>query len=232
MKPTKAYILRIPDPRSIEYAKGAAKSCDEVGLPWEYVEGYTEQKNLWENFFLKTNKPMRSHGKGGCATASHIYIWDKIANGNECCVVLEHDAVMLHPVGVEIPDNTIVALGYKVKDPENYDHIKAGPPDALESRSKHGGAHAYCITPHTAQKLIDNIKRHGLNSMVDNTYFLRQSKRPQLEGVDLAITNPIAAIGWLRESTIWKNSAVDNYRPILQSFLDNYNSKQDMGLKG
>lgn len=233
MKPTKAYILKINADISNQYAQHTADSCDRVGIEWEYFQGYTENDKILENLPVKSKVGIRVNGKGGACTAGHIHLWHKIANSDHCSIVLEHDAIMLHKPEIDIPDDVIVALGYKVTDPENYDHINAGPPIKLEKRNHHGGAHAYALTPNTAKKLINNIEKNGLKGMVDNYYFLRQrSIRRSQDGVGLAIVDPICAIGWLRKSTIWSKSAVDNYKPILKSFEENYHSNEDLGLKG
>lgn len=218
---------------SREYAKCAADSCDKIGLPWEYFKGYQEKDDIWTNFPVKSKSKLRISGKGGACTAGHIHIWHKIASGNECAVVLEHDAVMLHKPEIEVPDNMLVALGYKVEDPENYNHKNAGPPTKIEPRNQHGGAHAYALTPNTAKTLINRIEQDGLTIMIDNYYFLRQSSaKKNLNQVPLGIADPICALGWIRKSTIWTKSAVDNYNPLLSSFKDNYKSNRSLGLKG
>lgn len=233
MKPSKVYILMIDTDVSREYAKCAADSCDKVELPWEYFRGYQEKDDIWTNFPIKSKSKLRIAGKGGACTAGHIHIWHKIAIGNECAIVLEHDAIMLHKPEIEIPDDTIVALGYKVEDPENYNHQKVGAPIRVEARNQHGGAHAYALTPKTAQTLVHHIENDGLTNMIDNHYFLRQgSSKKNKNIVPLGITDPICALGWLRKSTIWNKSAVDNYKPILASFKENYKSNRDLGLKG
>jgi len=228
MIPTKAYILRIDTDISKEYAKACADSCDRVGLPWEYFEGYTEKTVNSNTFVIKTTKRFQFRGKGGAATAGHLHIWKKIADNKECAIVLEHDALMLHKPTLDIPDGQLVALGYKVTDPENYKHDKAGPPIKIEKRDKHGGAHAYALTHVTASQLINTLEKTGLTSMIDNAFFLRNGSRGS---VNLGITDPICALGWLRQSTIWPKSAVDNYKPVLESFRNNYQSKRDLGLK-
>lgn len=232
MKPTKAYILMIDDDISRDYAKIAADSCDKVGLQWEYFQGYKEKDDPWNKIPIKSKSKLRVIGKGGACTAGHVHIWHKIANSNECSIVLEHDAVMLHKPDVEIPDDTMVVLGYKVVDPQNYDHLAAGAPQTIEERQRHGGAHAYALTPTGARSLITEIEQNGLNTMIDNHYFLRMGNKSKNYRLKLGITNPICALGWLRKSTIWNKSAVDNYKPILDSFTENYKSKEDLGLKG
>jgi GR25 family glycosyltransferase involved in LPS biosynthesis len=230
MKPTKAYILMIDSDVSREYAKTAAESCEKVGIPWEYFQGYTEKDDPWRKLPIQSRGKLKVNGKGGAATAGHIHIWHKIASGNECAVVLEHDSILLHNPNIDIPDDTMVVLGYKVRDPQNYNHELAGPPRIIESRQKHGGAHAYALTPRGAKTLIEDIEQSGLSTLIDNYYFLRMGKRRHNK-LKLAITDPICALGWLRKSTIWNKSAVDNYKPILQSFQKNYNSTEDLGLK-
>lgn len=232
MKATKAYILAIDTDLSREYSAIASVSCAKAGIEYEIVQGYTEKTDLakvWKE--LKFKKKPTVKGKGGACTAGHIALWDKIAQGDEAAIILEHDAILLHAPDFDIPDGSIVALGYKVKDPKNYDHVRAGPPRDLVKRGKHGGAHAYALTPKTAQKLLDSIRNDGLTAMVDNAFFLRLGKNAK-RTTPLLLTDPVCALGWLRESTIWKKAAVDNYRPLLPSFEEHYNSKENLGLKG
>ena len=241
MKPTKAYILRIDTLISKEYAKCAADSCDNIGLPWEYFEGFTDEilknngkgggYNPWpavRKAGVEFSREPNTKGPPACATAGHILIWKKIVDNNECAIVLEHDALMFHKVDIDIPDDALVALGYKVKDPKNYNSQKAGPPKALEERAKHGGAHAYALNAKTAKSLLGNIKQGKRVNHIDNQFFLTGNSRGD---VKLYVTDPIAGIGWLRESTIWGKSAVDNYQPILDSFKNNYDSNEPLGEK-
>ena len=237
MTPQKAYILAIDDEISKEYTQTCIDSCKKVGMPYEVFYGIDYKKikgnmEIWGNLkFLELKKSPNINGAGACATAGHVMIWNKIVENKECAIILEHDSLLLHKVDIEIPDETVVVLGYKVTDPENYKHEEAGPPNRLEYRKKHGGAHAYALTWKTAERLIKNIKgsKKPLAQMIDNAYFL--SNRGRGEDVPLAIVDPIAALGWLRKSTIWKKSAVDNYKPILDSFKNYYKSEADLGLK-
>lgn len=237
MKVSKVYILRIDDERSIKYAKTAADSCDKVGISWEYFEGLNaksngdSQSNPWnwaKNQGIEFGKQPTTKGPAACATAGHFAIWKRIVDNKECAIVLEHDALLLHKLEIDIPDNNLVVLGYKVKDPQNYNHEKAGPPSSLEKRTKHGGAHSYAITHTTAKELLNNVKNGNRVNHIDNQFFLTGNSRGKVE---MKITNPICALGWLRESTIWGKSAVDNYMPILDSFKNNYNSKESLGEK-
>ena len=239
MKPTKAYILKIKDPISEEYASVCAESCDKVGLPYEYFYGYQNMRGVYawalSGIRLVTNegRPIRLPSadnvplianpsqaeKAECCTVGHAHIWKKIAEGeDEAAIVLEHDAIMLHPVDIDIPENRIVVLGYKLPDPFRYDHETAGPPTELIDIQGHEGAHAYAMTKKTAQFLINEIETKGRLGCVDNAYFILRQRRTQ---VPLCIASPTPAMGWLRESTIWGGSAYRNYE-FIPSFQKNY----------
>ena len=229
MLATKAYILKIDTPVSNAYAKVCADSCNKVGLKWEYFKGYQNQtgrsafgqtgiKNLPSEPYTYLERPNSSQKAMAC-TAGHFAIWKKIAEGpDNAAVVLEHDAIMLQPITINIPENRIVVLGYKLPDPSKYDHIKAGPPTELIDITGHEGAHAYAMTKTTAKFLIAEIESKGIRSAVDNDYFIRGQRRT---AIPLAIASPTPAMGWLRESTIWGGSAYRNYE-FIPSFQKNY----------
>jgi len=226
MIPTKAHILKIDTPLSNEYAKVCSDSCDKVGLKWEYFNGFTNKSivDAWASSGVYVPMINAMHGQYPqpnnvqCCTAGHAAIWKKIAEGDEAAIVLEHDAVMLQPVDIHIPDDIIAVLGYKLKDISRYDHVKAGKPRQLLSINGHEGAHAYAMTPKTAQHLIDEIGQRGILGNVDNAYFIRGQRST---AVPLAIMDPTPAIGWLRESTLWSESADRNYE-FIPSFQQNY----------
>ena len=226
---SKAYILKIDTPVSNEYAKTCSDSCDKVRLKWEYFKGFQNMSgrmafnklsinNLPKEPYHYIEKPL-AHQKAHLATAGHFAIWQKIASGpDDAAIVLEHDAIMLQPVDIDIPENKIVVLGYKVQDPSKYNHIKAGPPKELKSIQGHEGAHAYAITKKTAQLLLDELEKQSIKSAVDNDYFIRGQRRTS---IPLCIASPTPALGWLRESTIWGKSANRNY-DFIPSFQENY----------
>lgn len=226
---TKAYILKIDNPLSNEYAKVCSDSCDNVGIPWAYSMGYTNQtgKMAFKNLGID-NLPTEPYqhienpkliDKALCCTAGHFGIWKKIAEGKDGVgIVLEHDAVMLQPLSIIIPENTIVVLGYKVTEPNRYDHVSAGLPTDLIRIDGHEGAHAYAMTKRTAQFLINEIEQNSIKGAVDNDYFIKGQRRT---AIPLHIASPTPAIGWLRESTIWGKSSDKNYE-FIPSFQENY----------
>jgi len=220
MIPTKAYILRIDNQFSIAYSKFCAESCDRVGLSYEFFDGYNNltENDLWATVPIKMKINHRMNNRAACATAGHFMIWDKIAKNKECAIVLEHDAIMFHRVTIDIPDNLIVALGYKLYDINRYDYISAGPTTKLVSTQHHAGAHAYAITWKTAQLLLSELQERGVCEAIDNMYFMRDAI---VSRIPIAVADPISAIGWLRKSTIWANSAEMNYG-FSDTFSKNY----------
>lgn len=228
-KATKAYILKINTPISEEYAKTCSESCDRVGLAWEYHQGYQNMtgRAAWclTGIRMHFYEPVRylpnpdPAQKANACSAGHAAIWKRIAEGrDEAAILLEHDAIMVQPPSIDIPDNTIVVLGYKIPDPENYNAEAAGPPTSLININGHEGAHAYAMTRNTAKFLVKEIEEKGVLGAVDNAYFIRGQRRTS---VPLKLADPTPAIGWIRESTIWTSSAHRNYE-FTASFTKNY----------
>jgi hypothetical protein len=215
MIPNKAYILKISNPLSEEYAKTAAASCEKVGMPYEYFQGLEgiSWGEAWRNSGIKIPDHLLSKRLGGrvdkaaCCSASHAKIWKQIYDNKECAIILEHDGYMLHNIDIDIPDNAIVVLGYKLRDIQKYDSLKAGPPKEIRKIDGHEGAHAYAITWKTAEILLDELQNKGPRGEIDNIYFLKTRKT----AVPIHIMVPTPAIGWLRKSTIWNETSIRNY---------------------
>ena len=227
---SKAYILKIDTPISNEYAAMCAASCDNVKLSWTYFQGFQGMKGreAWLKTGIKMkfteaigNDPNTDGERAECCSAGHGAIWKMIAEGSDAAaIILEHDAIMLHPMNLDIPDGIIVALGYKLPEPSKYNHKAAGPPRELITITGHEGAHAYAITRNTARMLVDEIEERGLLSCVDNAYFLPKERKTRL---GLQIASPTPSIGWVRESTIWKSAAKRN-APFIHSFRNSLES--------
>ena len=229
MIPSKAYIIRIDTNISIEYAKECAKSCDNIGLPWEYFEGYMPktakgQKEMWESVPLNAKKAKHmKDGAAGC-TGSHAHLWKQIADNRECAIILEHDAIMLHPCKVDVPEDSILALGYKFRKWNKYNYKKVGPPKKTVKVRNHPGSHAYALHYKVAEMLVKEIETDGVLEAIDNRHFM--ASRHKFTKTGMEICDPICAMGWLRESTIWHKSATqNNIAEILDSFKCNFDSE-------
>ena len=226
----KAYILTHDHPTSREYAKTCADSCDAVDLEWEYFQGWSHctGRMAWceTGIKMKFHEPMlyvaepNMHQKANTCSAGHAAIWKKIAEGKDSVgIVLEHDAIMYYKPDIQIPDNYLITLGYKLSDITKYDYIEANKqPRKLINISGHECAHAYMMTKRTAQNLIHEIEEKGILGAVDNAYFIRGQRQTR---IPLAIMSPTPAIGYLRESTIWNKSAHVNYE-FIDSFANYY----------
>jgi GR25 family glycosyltransferase involved in LPS biosynthesis len=228
MKPIKAYILRIStNPLSVEYAKMTSDSCDSVGLKWEYFEGYNNLSpdELWKNNTLGIKHFKKSMGSSEASiSAGHFKIWEKIRDNNETAIILEHDAIMLHPVDMDIPDNMIVNLGYKFEDISIYDHKKAGRPISIQKVRWHSGAHAYCINHITADSLIKELMSKGVGLPIDGFFFLRFQSEVFRSDIPISILDPVAAICLIRKTTNTSNTGMKVSTlnaPLIKSFKDN-----------
>lgn len=222
MFPEKAYILRISKELSQEYSKNTAASCEKIGLPYEFFDGI-ENKSAYDAW-LESGLDYRPIGlykthridASVCATVSHALIWKKILEERETAIILEHDSLMLQPMQLEVPDNMIVTLGYKLTDPKKYDYKTAGIPTEIKIIDGHEGAHAYAITWKTAELLLSELLSIGVSLPIDNTFFLKMRKTK----IPLGIADPTPSIAWIRKSTIWQESSDLNYE-FISSFETN-----------
>lgn len=225
MKTNKAYIIRTPHALSMKYSEDAANQCRKLGIDFEFLEWFQGQsEKAWEKvqeIGVNINKKT-GNGPAQCCFSAHIYLWKKILDSGEPGIILEHDGMMLHKIDIDIPDDAIIVLGYKVENWTDYNYVKAGPPTNVMNIKDEGheGSHAYVITPVTAKKLIDEVTAKGATGAIDNVYFLKSRKTK----VPIRIMNPTPAIGWIRESTIQRKSSTKNY-PFIDSFRLNYTQK-------
>jgi hypothetical protein len=226
----KAYILRINTEISHKYAKITAETCDAIDLDWEYFDGWYDitGRAAWcqTGIKMKFYEPplivdnMTPAQKANACSAGHGAIWKKIAEGDdEVGIVLEHDALMYYKPDIKVPDNYLITLGYKLSNYHDYRFLDAkNEPRELIHIDGHEGAHAYMMTKRTAQNLVYEIEEKGILGAVDNAYFIRGQRRTK---IPLMIMSPTPAIGYLRESTIWSQSAHVNYE-FIPSFAKYY----------
>jgi hypothetical protein len=226
MKVEKAYILTIDTELSQRYLVDAIVSCERMRFPWDEFRGFHDisDTEALEKIGLHSTIPIWRDGNigGRLSMIGHMGIIKQIWERKECAVILEHDAVMVQPVTVDIPHGQIVVLGYKLKDIQSYDAKSAGLPKRLISIDGHEGAHAYAITWKTARMILDEFEEMGIRSWgVDNHYFLKE--RDTYTKIPMSITDPISALGWVRESTIWDEAVEINYE-FIDSFKNNLDS--------
>src|SRR4030042_4103397 len=220
----KIYILRINHELSNSRSLDCAKSCEEIGMPYEFFQG--TQGVPQDKLHLELDFPVEIKHRFSVnhmnASVSHLRIWKHIFDRKETAIILEHDAMMLWKPTLPIPDGAIVACGYKLMNYLDYDSKAAGPPTSIAKIFRHFGAHAYALTWKTAGELIDELMKYGLRSCIDTGYFMRigsthpwGKKEPPPDkqtGIPLMLSDPILAIGWVRDSrsTVAHNSGAPN----------------------
>lgn len=221
MKVDKAYILTTDNPISQEYFKDCVQSCERVNLPWEEFRGVTNvSQEVAFNELNIPNIPYNAHTPNGALSMlGHMAIIRKIYELRECAVILEHDVIMLHHPTINIPDEEIVVLGYKLRDISRYDYVSAGIPMGTTPIKAHEGSHAYAITWKTAEIMWNEFLDKGVEcDGIDNHYFLEG--REFWTDIPLSISNPISALGWVRKSTMWDVASDLNYE-FIHSFKKN-----------
>lgn len=198
MKVDRALIIRrLKVELSMEYAQMCAESCERHGVPYEFVDGieFLSSEEAYRAVGLEIGALNKyTQGNNNC-NASHIKTWQRIAEIQKPCLVLEHDAIVKGNVtNIDIPDMSVVTFGNRVGNLDMYEPI--GPIERLVEIQKNMGAHAYAITPNTAQWLVDYGKKDGVNFNVD--VFLMIDKT---SGLPLYMTEPPQVVCWPRVST-------------------------------
>lgn len=223
----RTFILRHDDPISHEYAKTCADSCDALGIQWEYFEGFCgiTAFEAYEQIALfplqgkpNTSEINTSKNKAALCTASHVAIWKKIVEENiPEATILEHDAIMLDTVKVKLPDNAIVALGYKINDPKRYTLPKEE--QKLTNISGISGSHAYALSYQACKTLLDGVKSRQSGGCIDSHVMMGSRFR---NGLSMKVVDPIVSLGWIRKSTIWRKSQQGRMGQTIDSFQRNY----------
>jgi hypothetical protein len=119
------------------------------------VDGRTITSETWkeEGLIPRLDKPTMSRpGVQGCFL-SHWMLWKKCTDLNEPIIILEHDAIILKDWELLNTADSVVKLHRKYSGKKEKVDIDTGH----WSKS----AHAYCLTPYHASKLIDFSKNNG-----------------------------------------------------------------------
>jgi hypothetical protein len=159
----KTYILYIDREKSIEYANECLESCNRFNLNAVLFQGVCDKTNreLMRKYGYKINTDM--YASEYCTTIGHINAWKEIAGSNEVGVVFEHDCIVKADYSnIECNDGELVVLGPLVCEHVDYEF----PLKYLNEVDKidvqfFKGAHAYAITPKTAQIMLDELDRIG-----------------------------------------------------------------------
>ena len=228
-------IRRLSNQVSIEYAKLCADSCETFGLDYEYnvaVENLSCEEAFEQTGLVATQsykneiKGIRGHC---CTTCSHFNCWQRIVELNKTCVVLEHDAILLGDIkNIDIPHDSVVTFGNIIDSPMNYEPI--GPAERLEPIGSAKGAHAYALTPRTAQFLIEDARKNGVKTAVDRWLMRGFDDVPHC-GKPLYMCDPPQVVSWARISTIQSDRFNKERMTSLMNFDPSLTKSWQAGLK-
>jgi len=199
LKVDRALIIRGKDvPLSVEYAEGCAKSCEEHGLSYEFIDAVymAPGQAAYDSVGAKIKHNWGfNNGNAGCH-ASMIKCWDRIIELDKTCLILEHDALVCgDTTTIDIPDDAAVTFGFRIGAGQTYKPISKIK--TLTRIQKSVGAHAYAITPKTAKWLIHDARVVGLTCGVDR--WLMMGPR---SGLPLYVADPPQAVCWVRKSSM------------------------------
>jgi GR25 family glycosyltransferase involved in LPS biosynthesis len=195
----RALIIRGKDvPLSVEYAKGAAESCERFGVPYEFIDAvYMESgQEAYNSVGAKIKKNWSfNNGNAGCH-ASMIKCWDRIIELDKPCIILEHDALLVgDPRTIEIPDDCVVTFGFRVEKGVTYKPIS--DIQRLTEVKRSIGCHAYAVSVKTAKWLVHNARVEGLTCGVDRWLMMGPNS-----GLKIYVADPPQAVCVIRKSTM------------------------------
>lgn len=174
----RAYIIRVKGHEVSERkAADCAKSCSDVGMPYQFWDAYNGTGLVIEApdslvghptmACLKVVDHYLTRTELACAL-SHISLWAKCVEDDKPLVVLEHDAVMVAPYRQHSIYNSICYLGAREQVEQGWG-IHPTPPHASEGPNYHFicRAHAYAIDPAVAKNMLAHVIRNGICGPLD-----------------------------------------------------------------
>lgn len=158
----KSYVITITTlPKSVEIANRCIESGKKFGIDIEVFSAITPKDNVHQlasQFGINTRAFDERFSRRDNAIAcflSHYSLWKRCVELNEPIFILEHDAVIVNKIDMNIEFKGVLSLGKpsygKFTTPRN----GIGP---LVSKDYLPGAHAYMIKPKAAEDLINRSK--------------------------------------------------------------------------
>ena len=176
MSVDRAYIIRVKGhEKSENLAKQCSDSCDKVGMPWEYWDGYDATKgqivppshhNSVMDMIKISDHYMR---RGEVANAlNHVSLWAKCIIDDKPLVILEHDAIMIKPYRIHNQFNSICYLGGREQAKQGWP-IYQTPPHGSDGNNYHFilRTHAYAIDPAIARSMFSHVLKMGIHGASD-----------------------------------------------------------------
>ena len=171
MKIDHAYVLYHDKPNPIKYMEECVESCNKHNIPVTKFKGFSLNDASADAIFNRWNfkiDPVLDTNKGQpywdtvyqevLCSVGHMGIWKEIAERDTAVAVFEHDAIVKRDFkDLEVEDNEIVFLGYRIAYEDDYQCLS--DPFVKFPIPMFGGTHAYAITPYTAKKLLSSLEQ-------------------------------------------------------------------------
>lgn len=195
----KAYILHTSNPSSLGYAQECAASCDQYGVPYEYLVGHEdlslEDMEKQYGWTVEEGRYREEWHKEFMCTLGHVMFWQKVVDENKTCAILEHDAIVKTDLRrVNIHDGILTFLGYRVDSRDDYS-VPKNPEFEQYYVNKFEGTHGYAVTPTTAKLLIERFN-HVMPMPIDGMISIHN-----LADVERSIVIPNAIVGEVRQKS-------------------------------
>lgn len=171
-----AFIIRIKGhQKSEELATRCAYSCEKSGQSYQFWDAYDGTKETIvppshhndTMSMIKVTNHYLTRAEVACAL-SHISLWVKCVLLNKPIVILEHDAIVVHPYTSHNVYNSICYLG-GVEQVKGGWPVKSIPPHATDGPNFHFicRAHAYAIDPIVAKNMVAHVLKMGIHVSLD-----------------------------------------------------------------
>ena len=195
----KAYILHTSNPTSRGYALECAGSCEQFGVPYEYLQGYEdlsmEDMEKMYGWTVAEGRYRTEWHKEFMCTLGHVMFWQKVIDEDKTCAILEHDAIVKADLRkVDIHDDMLTFLGYRVDSRDDY-VFPEEPEYEQYYVDKFEGTHGYAITPSTARLLIERFN-YVMPMPIDGMISIHN-----LANIERSIVIPNPIVGEVRQKS-------------------------------
>jgi glycosyl transferase family 25 len=158
----KTYVITITTlPKSVEIAKRCIESGKQFGIDIEIFPAITPKDGVFKlakkydiNISGFDERFSRKENAIACFL-SHYSLWKKCVETNENLFILEHDAVIIDKIDMNLNFKGVLSLG---KPSYGKFRVPANGISPLTSKDYLPGAHAYMINPKAATDLINRSR--------------------------------------------------------------------------
>ena len=180
-----AYIIKLSNhPTSVKLAERCKDSCESVGMPWKFWEGFdgTDDETVKapdhlkdKDYFnwVKVHYDKITTSQLGCVL-SHFSLWCHCLTIDKPIVILEHDAIMLQKLDFFNFYNAVQFLGSVEQMNGAPQYIIPPHGTAFNKKLKFiSRAHAYAVDPQICRNLITRFIQNGVNNTSTADTFIR-----------------------------------------------------------